>query len=92
MGQIDHPELTGVDFARFRWLISERGLRRDFRLFARVHQRWLGQFSCFFQAPGSCVSVCQRLEFALSERAETSPASLAFSKPVADRLRRMTTS
>lgn len=51
MGQIGHPELTGVHFDQFRWLISERALFRDFRLFARHHQRWLGQFSCFYQAP-----------------------------------------
>ena len=50
MEQIPGVELTPVQMPEFRWLISERGVFVDFRQFARVHQPWLGQFSCSLKA------------------------------------------
>ena len=50
MGQICRAELTGVHFREFQRVSSERAVFAHFFLFARVHQRWLGQFSCFVKA------------------------------------------
>ena len=50
VGQIRPGELTSVYFPAFGGLISERGVFGDFWQFARVHQRWLGQFSCCLKA------------------------------------------